>query len=516
MGRHKRRWLAVALASPVPHYTSCRQLSFAEVFESYPTRNPSETVLYKVVAENLETFLQLAESDPNRKGLPEYVKKEFYDYLGCGILANGFLRLQCESCKHERLLPFSCKGRGFCPSCGGRRMSELAAFLVDEVIAHVPIRQIVLSFPFPIRFWIAKNPKLQSKLLTTTIRAIRALYLKKAKKMGYANKCEIALVTVIQRFGGSINLNPHFHMLWVDGVYDVSTDEAKFQEAIPPTDEEIRSLTETLSKRILKYLKKKGYPIDDERDNTHDDNDETFFDVQAASVSSTIALGERSGQKVRRLGLVTPGNFEGARIDGERCASYKGFSLHANVSTKAFEREKLERLVRYIARPPVAMDRLHQRPDGLITYRLKKKYKDGTERLLFSPLELLEKLSAIVPKPRTHVTRYHGLFAPNSKHRSKIVKGKVNEKKKVKADTDSELPERPEKTKSKMSWAKLLNRVFKRDVTECHFCRGKVKVVSAILEEVVIERILTHLELPATIPDIKPARPPPQEEFEGF
>lgn len=454
----------------------------------------------------------MAESDPNRKGLPDYVKKEFYEYLGCGVLAKGFLRLQCESCKHERLLPFSCHGRGFCPSCGGRRMSELAAFLVDEVISHVPIRQIVLSFPFPIRFWCAKNPKLQSKLLTVTIRAITALYRKKAKRMGYTGKLEVALVTVIQRFGGSINLNPHFHMLWVDGVYDVSKDEAIFQATFPPTDEEIRSLTETLSKRILKHLKKKGYPVDDESDAAHNDNDETFFDVQAASVSSTIALGERRGQKVRKLGLTQPGNFEGARIDGERCASYRGFSLHANVSTKAHEREKLEHLVRYIARPPVAMDRLHLRPDGLITYKLKKKYKDGTERLLFSPMELLEKLSAIVPKPRTHVTRYHGLFAPHSKHRNKIVKGKLIAKK-VKEDTEEELPERPEKTKAKMSWAKLMNRVFKRDVTECHFCRGKVKVVSAILEQAVIEKILTHLDLPAVAPDIKPARPPPQEEF---
>jgi len=394
-------------------------------------------------------------------------------------------------------------------------MSELAAFLVDEVISHVPVRQIVLSFPFPIRFWIAKNPRLQSKLLTITIRAIRALYLRKAKKMGFTNKSEIALVTVIQRFGGSINLNPHFHMLWVDGVCDVSSEEAEFQPTFPPTDEEIRNLTETIAKRILKYLKKKGYPVDDES-HDNEDSDETFFEVQAASVSSTIAMGERRGQKVRRLGIVTPGNFEGARIDGERCASYKGFSLHANVSTKAHEREKLEHLVRYIARPPVAMDRLTQRQDGLITYRLKKKYKDGTERLLFSPMELMEKLSAIVPKPRTHVTRYHGLFAPHSKHRNKIVKGKVNEKKKAKADTEEEHALTPEKTKSKMSWAKLMNRVFKRDVTECHFCRGKVKVVSTILEQAVIERILTHLELPATLPDIKPARPPPQEEFEGF
>jgi hypothetical protein len=87
---------------------SSRQLSFAESLQSYPTRNPSQTILYKVVQENLETFLRMAEADPNRKALPEYVKREFFEYLRCGILANGFLRLQCTSCKHERLVAFSC------------------------------------------------------------------------------------------------------------------------------------------------------------------------------------------------------------------------------------------------------------------------------------------------------------------------------------------------------------------------------------------------------------------------
>ena len=89
-----------------------RQLSFAECFESYPTRNPSETILYKIVQENVETFIQMAEMDPSRKRLPEYVKREFYEYLRCGILANGFLRLQCTECRHERLVAFSCRGRG--------------------------------------------------------------------------------------------------------------------------------------------------------------------------------------------------------------------------------------------------------------------------------------------------------------------------------------------------------------------------------------------------------------------
>ena len=267
---------------------SDRQLTFAEGIRAYQARSPSETLLYKVIQENLETFIQLTESDPTKKSLPEYVKREFYEYLKCGILANGFLRIQCSDCKRERLVGFSCKGRGFCPSCGGRRMSELAAFLLDEVFPHVPVRQIVLSFPFPLRFWMAKNPKLQSEILSITIRAISGLLKKRAKKEGVGGKLDYAVVTVIQRFGGSINVNPHLHMLWVDGLYDVSGEIAVFHGLIP-TNDDIMKLVETLSQRVLRSLKRKGYPVE-ENSPQEELEEETLCDIQSASVQISWTL----------------------------------------------------------------------------------------------------------------------------------------------------------------------------------------------------------------------------------
>jgi hypothetical protein len=85
-----------------------------------------------VIADHLETFLAALDADPDATGLPAYVQREFYDYLQCGILAHGFLLLGCDTCQKELLLPFSCKRRGFCPSCAGRRMAQTAAHLVDE------------------------------------------------------------------------------------------------------------------------------------------------------------------------------------------------------------------------------------------------------------------------------------------------------------------------------------------------------------------------------------------------
>ena len=85
----------------------------APAVPTYTPRDSGDTVLYKVIAEHLETFLASLADDPEATGLPAYVQREFDDYLRCGILAHGFLRLGCDTCKHELLVPFSCKRRGY-------------------------------------------------------------------------------------------------------------------------------------------------------------------------------------------------------------------------------------------------------------------------------------------------------------------------------------------------------------------------------------------------------------------
>jgi len=139
----------------------------APAVATYEPRDPSRTVLYKVIADHLETFLASLDADPDAKGLPAYVQREFYDYVQCGILAHGFLRLGCDTCKHEMLLAFSCKRRGFCPSCAGRRMAQTAGHLVTQVMPWVPTRPWVVSVPIPLRDWMAS-----SQALTATVHTI--------------------------------------------------------------------------------------------------------------------------------------------------------------------------------------------------------------------------------------------------------------------------------------------------------------------------------------------------------
>ena len=101
---------------------------------TYQPRDAQGSILHRVVRENLETFLREAADRTDGGGLPRFVEREFREFLTCGALGRGFARVRCENCAFERLVPFSCKRRGFCPSCGGRRTAEQAAHLVDHVL----------------------------------------------------------------------------------------------------------------------------------------------------------------------------------------------------------------------------------------------------------------------------------------------------------------------------------------------------------------------------------------------
>ena len=152
----------------------------APAVATYAPRDPSRTVLSTVIADHLETFLASCEAEPDATGLPAYIQREFYAYLQCGILAHGFLRLGCDTCPQELLLPFSCKRRGFCPSCAARRMAQTAAHLVECVLPWVPTRQWVVSVPIPLRYWMASSRDLTAKVHTIIRRTIAQFYINQA------------------------------------------------------------------------------------------------------------------------------------------------------------------------------------------------------------------------------------------------------------------------------------------------------------------------------------------------
>jgi Transposase zinc-binding domain len=141
----------------------------------YERRRPDEGVLYKTIQAHLETFLSHAAEVHDGIGVPRFVEKELRAFLKCGVLAHGFCRFKCADCSHERLIALSCKGRGFCASCGGKRMTDIAAHLVDHIIPAVPVRQFVLSLPHWLRYRLAYDHDRYSGARDLHSRAARLL-----------------------------------------------------------------------------------------------------------------------------------------------------------------------------------------------------------------------------------------------------------------------------------------------------------------------------------------------------
>jgi Transposase zinc-binding domain len=163
-------------------------------------------VLYRTIQAHLASFLAQTAGDADSPGLPGFVRREFEAYLRCGILRHGLLRLRCERGGDTTVVAFSCKGRGFCPSCGGRRMSELAAQLVDRVLPHVPIRQWVFTVPVPVRYQLAFDAALTRAVLRVFLRTVFGWLRQRAARRGISDgRC--GAVTAIQRLGGALNAN---------------------------------------------------------------------------------------------------------------------------------------------------------------------------------------------------------------------------------------------------------------------------------------------------------------------
>ena len=366
----------------------------------FPKRR-EKSVLYKVVSENLNTFLELGFVNG---GVPEYVEKEFNEFLECGVLAYGFLRVKCDDCKNEKLVPFSCKKRGFCPTCTSKRMSETTEHIESDLIPRVPLRQFVLSVPIPLRFWMSCEPKLQSKIHGIVCRVINGFYKRKLSERYSLNKSEIELggVTLIQRSGSRINLNIHFHMLYVDGCYVMKNEKPVFYKAPEPSDSDIETLIKEISHRVIRYLRKRGY-LDSP------DIDESLINMlYSASIKNVAAFGINRGRRLRFIG--SGFGFENEEISkvSHLCVKLNGFSLHAASAMRAGDRKRIRNICNYVLRPPVAVERLKELDNGDISYRLKKPWSNGTTHVVFTPLELMERLAAIIPKPRTHPSRWLG------------------------------------------------------------------------------------------------------------
>ena len=272
-------------------------------------------------------------------------------------------------------------------------------------------------------------------------------------KRDHLSQAQTGAVPLIQRFGSAGNINIHLHCLMLDGVYRL-TDGVPIVQAIPsPTTDQLQALLTRIITRLLKMFTRHGALREEVSEIpylTDPDADPTLAPLHAAACTDRIALGPRAGQKVLtwKDPSVRLANPEIPQSQG--CVSAQGFSLHADTWCGPQQRQQLERLCRDITRPALSHTRLRRTPAGEVVLQLKTPYRDGTTHLVMTPLEFLQRLAALVPRPRLHLIRFHGGLAPNAALHSQIVPGEANQA----PNTPDEHSDAPyASTQARMSWA---------------------------------------------------------------
>jgi len=311
-------------------------------------------------------------------------------------------------------------------------MADTAAWLVDRYSEpvgsspHVLVCQWVLALPYPLRYRCAWDARLVTEVLRAFLRSLFADQRARARRLFGIPRGHNGSVTFIQRFGSALNLTPHFHVLVLDGVYPgPAHDLGSFVPLPPPETEDVARVLAGTARRILRIVERRGL---DPSEDTLASDEPLLALLTAASIRSRIATGPEAGEGWRRLGdRVEPMDHEGGGVESDarippRCVREGGMSLHADVAVPGSDRRRLERLCRYVARPPLALDRLEAMADGRLAYRLKTRWRDGTTHVVFTGIELIEKLAVLVPWPRSNALRYHGVFAPGSKWRAAVIR----------------------------------------------------------------------------------------------
>ena len=324
---------------------------------------------------------------------------------------------------------------------------------------------------------LATDAEALTRVLGIVYLAISRFILRKAKLTRAEG--DTGAVTLIQRFGSALNLNVHLHILVLDGAYIAATTPPVFRRIAAPTERELRALLEQIAERIGRALERDGL-ITRDGENTYLNIDPAegapLNDLIEHSITYRVAVGPRTRQKVFTLRSLSAQRDDEGR---KRVAEYAGFSLHAGIGIEADAREKLERLCRYVSRPAIAAERLSVTPQGGVHFRLKTPYRDGPTHIVLEPLDFMARLAALVPPPRVHQTRYHGVLAPGSalwaamtpsgRGRGAAAKPRAEEGGAPKA--------------VRMTWMQRLKRVFVIDISTCSRCggRGPRRIAAAVM-----------------------------------
>jgi hypothetical protein len=315
----------------------------------YRQRHPERTIFYRVMFHYFEEFVSEYENRFEREyGYFRPVIKEVVEkYLDCGNPKCGFARIRCPDCGTERLLTFSCKVRGFCPSCHSKRREEWGEWMRESLVLDVPHRQVVLTIPKMLRVFFKYKRSLLSALCLCGKEALLKYF-----KAVTGRELTPGIVAVIQSFGSRINLHPHLHFLTTEGGED---KESRFHKVSNFNDS---LLTEFFSREVFSLLLRK----------------------QLINLSLV--------QKVLRW-------------------RHTGFNVHSRVRTRS--REEAERVGKYMIRPILSLKKLSfDETEGKVSYQYGN-LRTEEERMDY--LEFIARVTSHIPDKGQVTLRYYGLYS---------------------------------------------------------------------------------------------------------
>jgi len=407
----------------------------------YRPRNPRATPLYRLVEGFFDEVKgQWEERFEGRYGFWRgFVDEQVGRYLDCGLFENGFARVRCPDCREEYLLAFSCKTRDLCPSCAAKRSVATAALLADEVLEEVGHAQWVFVMPKMLRLYFLHHRELLGRLT-------RAAWETVGELMGAAAAGEIVrpgMVAVVQTAGDLGHWHPHVHALVSRGGW---TREWQWVP-VPYVDQHSAELL--FRHKVMRLLQDEGL-LSDER--------------------TELLLSWR----------------------------HTGFSVHNRVRVEPEDAAAVERLARYILRPPFSLERMSWSGEGEVRYRRKAGHDGGSHQAsdqveTLEPAELLARVIMHIPEPRKHLVRYYGAY-------SNVSRGKRRRQIEEIGDVPGPAEDRAvsgappaDERRLRRRWSQLIKRVYEVDPLVCPSCGGEMKIIAFIVDHAVVDAILRHL-----------------------
>ena len=422
--------------------------------QAYRARRPKLSPLWQCLDAHFDTFLDIYpeayERDFGflRPNIPEVVGK----FMGCGDFANGFARVRCDHCAHEYLLPFSCKGRWFCPCCHQKKVQLFGALLAETVLAPVPHRHFTFTIPKMLRPYFRFHRGLIKELCRIAHRCLAEFH---RTTLGLPEGTT-GVVMAIHTFGEYLDFHPHLHALVADGLF---VDSGLFH--VMP-DVSLAPLEELFRARVITFLVKKG--------------------------------------------LLPP---ERARM--LRGWTHSGFNIHRSRRVPPSSREDMERLAQYIIRNPFSVDKMQPNSSGdSIIYRSGMNPKIQRNFEVFSPCDFIARITQHIPDKSFQLVRYYGWYS--NKMRGQRLKQADAEPVDVpEGDVIDVSAFKPRRIPSK-KWRELIKKVWEADPLLCPQCHKEMKIIALIDEASVVERILRHLGLWEAGVRVDAARDPPEPD----